>query len=207
MGPCRRGIGLTTFWPAGKNPGRPRNARISQTTEQLTVRARAARFSTRCPLEARHLSALGRATGAGYTADNALPYWSSEHLRLLASARFTTEACVTKRTGSRLAPHGSLPRFDQPDDVCLTIPICANRATRASDRQPDIGERELERLGSAVHARFEATHPSAPQRATEAGHTADNALPHWSSEHLRLLASARFTTEACVTHTNSERTA
>jgi site-specific DNA recombinase len=27
-------------------------------------------------------------------------------------------------------PPGSLPRLDRPDDVCLTIPICANRATR-----------------------------------------------------------------------------
>jgi hypothetical protein len=106
-----------------------------------------------------------------------------------------------------LARPGSLPRVDQPDDVCLTIPICANRATRASDRQPDIGERELERLGSAVHARFQATHPSAAQCATEAGHTADNALPHWSSEHLRLLASARFTTEACVTKRTGGRLA
>jgi hypothetical protein len=106
---------------------------------------------------------------------------------------------VHRNTVNQTSSHGSLPRIDRHDDVCLTIQICANRATRASLRQPNIGKRELDLLGSAPDARFEATHSDVVQCATEAGRTPHDALPHCSSEHLRLLASARFTAEACMT--------
>jgi hypothetical protein len=90
------------------------------------------------------------------------PAWSRPRLRGVGSE--------SAWSGAGSGP-GSLPRVEQPDDVCLTIQIWTIRATRASVRQPDIRWPERELLASTPGARFQARHRNDLQPATEAATT------------------------------------
>jgi hypothetical protein len=129
-GPCRRGGCLTTF--AGVRPSAPRvRGDVEQTAGAPPTAVSAASLE-------RRLHGSKRAGRERYDWPPEPVLAPISHLHdPLPAPRFNPIADPWNRAASRLETNGSLPRGDQPDDVCLTIQICANRATRASDRQPD----------------------------------------------------------------------